>query len=125
MTLATDVGGGTSFSMLQTMNEAHKVARLSGHHLSATRMFWLATAGAARALALDDRIGTLRPGTEADFVVLDPAATPLLARRSARAQSLEEALFALAMLGDDRAVHSTYSAGRCVHQRDRVADRTA
>ncbi|OXH81443.1 guanine deaminase, partial [Burkholderia multivorans] len=61
VTLATDVGGGTSFSMLQTMNEAHKVARLSGHHLSATRMFWLATAGAAQALDLADTIGTLAP----------------------------------------------------------------
>ncbi|KAF1051824.1 MAG: Guanine deaminase [Burkholderia gladioli] len=120
LSLATDVGGGTSFSMLQTMNEAHKVARLSGYHLSATRMFWLATAGAARALALDAEVGTLAPGSEADFVVLDPAATPLLARRSARAESLEELLFALAMLGDDRAVHSTYAAGRCVHRRDAV-----
>ncbi|GAB7535431.1 guanine deaminase [Burkholderia sp. 3C] len=118
LSLATDVGGGTSFSMLQTMNEAHKVARLSGYHLSATRMFWLATAGAAQALALDAEVGTLAPGSEADFVVLDPAATPLLARRSARAESLEELLFALAMLGDDRAVHSTYAAGRCVHRRD-------
>ena len=72
VTLATDVGGGTSFSMLQTMNEAHKVARLSGHHLSATRMFWLATAGAAQALDLADTVGTLAPRTEADFVVLDP-----------------------------------------------------
>ncbi|WP_186125849.1 guanine deaminase [Burkholderia gladioli] len=118
LSLATDVGGGTSFSMLQTMNEAHKVARLSGYHLTATRMFWLATAGAAQALALDDQVGTLAPRSEADFVVLDPRATPLLARRTARAETLEELLFALAMLGDDRAVHSTYAAGRCVHERD-------
>ncbi|WLE58421.1 guanine deaminase [Burkholderia plantarii] len=118
LSLATDVGGGTSFSMLQTMNEAHKVARLSGYHLGATRMFWLATAGAARALALDTQIGTLAPRAEADFVVLDPRATPLLARRTARAASLEELLFAFAMLGDDRAVHSTWAAGRCVHRRD-------
>jgi len=117
VTLATDVGGGTSFSMLQTMNEAHKVARLSGHHLSATRMFWLATAGAAHALDLADTVGTLAPRTEADFVVLDPQATPLLARRTARAESLEELLFALALLGDDRAVYRTYAAGRCVHER--------
>ncbi|MGH8781615.1 guanine deaminase [Paraburkholderia sp.] len=118
VTLATDVGGGTSFSMLQTMNEAHKVARLAGHHLTATRMFWLATAGAAQALDLGDKIGTLAPGSEADFVVLDPAATPLLARRTSRVESLEELLFALALLGDDRAVYATYSAGRCVHRRD-------
>ncbi|WP_322047029.1 guanine deaminase [Paraburkholderia sp. J67] len=115
--LATDVGGGTSFSMLQTMNEAHKVARMGGHHLTATRMFWLATAGAAQALDLADKIGTLAPQTEADFVVLDPKATPLLARRTARAESLEELLFAFALLGDDRAVFETYAAGARVHSR--------
>ncbi|MDN8133383.1 amidohydrolase family protein, partial [Burkholderia multivorans] len=98
-------------------NEAHKVARLSGHHLSATRMFWLATAGAAQALDLADTIGTLAPRTEADFVVLDPQATPLLARRTQRAESLEELLFAFALLGDDRAVYRTYAAGRLVHER--------
>ena len=115
--LGTDVGGGTSFSMLQTMNEAHKIARMTGHHLTAMHMFWLATAGAAQALALDDTIGTLAAGSEADFVVLDPDATPLLARRTARAQSPEEWLFAFAMLGDDRAVAATYAAGCCVHRR--------
>lgn len=125
ITLATDVGGGTSFSMLQTMNEAHKVARLSGYHLSATRMFWLATAGAAQALDLTDKIGTLAPQSEADFVVLDPAATPLLARRTARVQSLEELLFALALLGDDRAIFETYAAGQCVHRRDAKRGRVA
>jgi len=118
VTLATDVGGGTSFSMLQTMNEAHKVARMGGHHLTATRMFWLATAGAAHALDLADRIGTLAPQSEADFVVLDPRATPLLARRTARAESLEELLFAFALLGDDRALFETYAAGQRVHSRD-------
>lgn len=118
VTLATDVGGGTSFSMLQTMNEAHKVARMGGHHLTATRMFWLATAGAAQALDLSDKIGTLAPQTEADFVVLDPKATPLLARRTARAESLEELLFAFALLGDDRAVFETYAAGARVHSRE-------
>lgn len=117
VTLATDVGGGTSFSMLATMNEAHKVARMGGHHLSALRMFYLATTGAARALDLDAQIGTLAAGTEADFVVLDPAATPLLARRTARVESLEELLFALALLGDDRAVAATYSMGQRVHDR--------
>jgi guanine deaminase len=116
--LATDVGGGTSFSMLQTMNEAHKVARLGGHHLTATRMFYLATAGAAEALDLADKVGTLKPKTEADFVVLDPQATPLLARRTARTESLEELLFAFALLGDDRAIYETYAAGKRVHRRD-------
>jgi len=120
LALATDVGGGTSFSMLQTMNEAHKVARLGGYHLNATRMFWLATAGAAQVLDLDDKVGTLKPGSEADFVVLDPQATPLLARRTARTGTLEELLFAFALLGDDRAVYETYAAGKRVHQRDAV-----
>jgi guanine deaminase len=115
--LATDVGGGSSFSMLQTMNEAHKVARLSGYHLSAERMFYLATEGAARALDLGGRIGTLAEGAEADFVVLDPQATPLLARRTASAESLEELLFAFAMLGDDRAIQATYAAGRKLRER--------
>ncbi len=123
LALATDVGGGTSFSMLQTMNEAHKIARLGGYPLSATRMFWLASAGAAQALDLADRIGTLAPASEADFVVLDPQATPLLARRTARSETLEELLFAFAMLGDDRAIYETYAAGKRVHRRDDVRER--
>ncbi|GAB3629359.1 guanine deaminase [Pandoraea terrae] len=116
--LATDVGGGSSFSMLQTMNEAHKVARLSGYHLTAERMFYLATEGAARALDLGGQIGTLAEGAEADFIVLDPKATPLLARRTAQAESLEELLFAFALLGDDRAISATYAAGKPVHRRE-------
>jgi guanine deaminase len=123
--LATDVGGGTSFSMLQTMNEAHKVARLTGHHLTATRMFWLATAGAAEALDLADKVGTLKPGSEADFVVLDPQATPLLERRTNRTESLEELLFAFALLGDDRAIFETYAAGKCVHKRGEAREHSA
>lgn len=115
--LATDVGGGTSFSMLQTMSEAHKVARMSGSHLSALTMFYLATQGAAQSLDLGGKIGTLAVGAEADFVVLDPDATPLLSRRAQRAESLEELLFALVMLGDDRAVAATYIAGRRLHAR--------
>lgn len=117
VTLGTDVGGGTSFSMLQTMNEAYKVARLGGYALSATRMFWMATAGAARALDQETLIGTLAPGSEADFIVLDPDATPLLARRTLHADSLEGLLFAFALLGDDRAIYRTYAGGRCVHER--------
>jgi guanine deaminase len=117
MSLATDVGGGTSFSMLQTMNEGYKVACMSGVHLSGTRMFYMATLGGARALDMEDRIGSFGPGREADFIVLDPQATPLLARRSASCDTLEERLFALAIMGDDRAVAATYSMGKCVHSR--------
>ncbi|MES3024003.1 MAG: guanine deaminase [Pseudomonadota bacterium] len=117
LSLATDVGGGTSFSMLQTMNEAYKVARLKGSYLPAVRMFYLATLGAARSMQLEGTIGSFAPGAEADFIVLDPQATPLLARRTERCDNLEELLFALALLGDDRAVMATYSAGVKVHER--------
>ncbi|WP_019142540.1 guanine deaminase [Noviherbaspirillum massiliense] len=117
LALATDVGGGTSFSMLQTMNEVYKVARMGGTYLPALRMFYLATLGNARSMQLEGTIGNFAPGTEADFVVLDPQATPLLKRRTSRANELEELLFALALLGDDRTVAATYSAGRRVHLR--------
>jgi len=117
VSLATDVGGGTSFSMLVTMNELYKVGRMSGVHLAAQRMFYMATLGGARALQLEGTIGNFSAGCEADFIVLDPKATPLLARRSATTDSLEEQLFALAMLGDDRSITATYSAGVCVHTR--------
>lgn len=115
LSLATDVGGGTSFSMLQTMNELYKVGRLGGTHLPALRMFYLATLGGARAMRLEGTIGNFASGAEADFIVLDPQATPLLARRSALTDSLEELLFTLALLGDDRTIAATYVAGRLVH----------
>jgi guanine deaminase len=116
--LGTDIGAGTSFSLLQTLNEAYKVVKLQGGKLSALSAFYLATLGSARALALEDQIGSLLPGREADFVVLDPAATPLLAFRSERATTLEEKLFVLITLGDDRCVRATYVAGALVHDRD-------
>ena len=117
VTFGTDVGAGTSFSMLQTMNEAYKVARMKGSYLPALRMFYLATLGAARAMDLEGTIGSFAIGAEADFIVLDPKATPLMARRSSHCNSLEEQLFALALLGDDRAVRATYAAGAKVHER--------
>jgi guanine deaminase len=110
--LGTDVGAGTSFSMLQTLNEAYKVARILGHSLTVEQAFFLATLGGARALDLGDRIGTLWPGHEADIVVLDPRATPLLAERDRRSESIEDTLFLLLTLGDDRVVKATYVAGR-------------
>lgn len=109
--LGTDVGGGTSLSILQTLNEAYKVLQLNGQSLSAAQGFYLATLGGARSLYLDDHIGSFLPGREADFVVLDPAATPLLARRSAACTTLAERLFVLMMLGDDRAVAETWVMG--------------
>ncbi|WP_440995709.1 guanine deaminase [Arhodomonas sp. SL1] len=115
--LATDVGGGTSFSMLRTAAEAYKVAQLQGTSLSAARLLYLVTLAGAEALSVADRIGGFRPGREADLVVLDPAATPLLARRSAAAGDITERLFALLTLGDDRCIAETWVAGRCLHRR--------
>jgi guanine deaminase len=113
--LGTDIGGGTSFSLLATMNEAYKVAQLRGAPIDAVEAFFLATLGGARALALDERIGTLAPGREADIVVLDPNATPLLAFRNRRSRSIAETLAFLITLGDDRAVRATYLAGRLAY----------
>jgi guanine deaminase len=109
--LATDVGGGSSFSMLRTMADAYKVAQLSNQQLSPLRAFYLATLAGARMLGLSDRIGRFAPGTEADFIVLDPQATPLLARRTAQSRSLSELLLVLMTLADDRAVAATYILG--------------
>ena len=119
---ATDLGAGTSFSMLQTLGEAYKVARLRGGTLRATEALYLATRGAAAALHLDDRIGSVEPGFEADLVVLDLASTPLLAWRGALCESLEELLFVQLALGDDRTVRATYASGRLVHDRDQGPD---
>jgi guanine deaminase len=114
--IGTDVGAGTSFSILATLGEAYKICRMRGCALDPFRALHLATAGGAGVLGLSDRIGGLQPGQEADFIVLDTAATPLLARRTA-GQPLHDRLFALQVLGDDRAVAHTYVAGRCVHSR--------
>ena len=112
--IATDVGGGTSYSMLHTLGEAYKVAMLGGRTPTVHELFHLATRGNAVNLGLDDEIGTLDPGRWADLVVLDPTATPVLEARHALSESLEDTLFALAILGDERAVRATYIAGRQV-----------
>jgi guanine deaminase len=117
--VATDIGGGTSFSMLRTLAAAYQVSHLKGHVLSPLRAFYLATLSGAQALRLDDAIGNFLPGKEADFIVLDPAATPLLARRMATARTLEERLFLWLTLGDDRSVQATYVMGEAQWQRPR------
>lgn len=116
--LGTDVGGGGSFSLLHMMGEAYKVGQLQGDTLDPLHAFYLGTLAGARALHIDGRVGNLAPGKEADFVVLDLAATPLLARRTAKARTLAETLFVLAVLADDRVVEQTYLMGRLAHQRD-------
>lgn len=119
--LATDVGAGGSFSLPHMMGEAYKVGQLQGDALDPLHAFYLATLAGARALHIDDRVGTLEPGKEADFVVLDLSATPLLARRTARTRSLAETLFVLAVLADDRLVERTYLMGALAHQRGLAA----
>jgi guanine deaminase len=113
--IATDVGGGTSFSMLRTLGDAYKVSQSSGQHLSALRAFYLATRGAARALGLEGRIGSFTAGCEADFIALNLCAPALLARRMSSSSTLEEKLLILMTLGDDRAVSATYILGERVH----------
>ncbi|MDH4565916.1 guanine deaminase [Pseudomonas sp. BN414] len=115
--LGTDVGAGTSFSQLQSLNEAYKVMQLQGKKLDPFKSLYLATLGGARSLYLDDKIGNFQAGKDADFVVLDYKATPLLDYRMQQATSLPERLFALTILGDDRTVKETFAAGRSVHKR--------
>ncbi|MCJ2179022.1 guanine deaminase [Novosphingobium album (ex Hu et al. 2023)] len=114
--LGTDVGAGTSFSMLYTAGLAYQAALAREERLDPFRALWLATAGSAALLHIGDKVGALEVGQEADFAVLDCAATPLLARRT-READLAERLFALQILGDDRAVARTYVLGECVWQR--------
>ena len=109
--LGTDVGGGTSLSLLKTASEAYKVLHLQEHALPATRALYLATLGAAEALYLDDKIGNFATGKEADFVVLDFEGSKLTARRTAAADTIEEKLFALMTLADDRNIAVTYVQG--------------
>lgn len=122
--LGTDVGGGTSFSQLHTIRDAYNVLQLQGQSLDPFHSLYLATLGGARALYLDDKIGNLQTGKEADFVVLDCRATPLLEDRMGHADDLAEKLFAVFTLGDDRAVKATYAHGRLVHDRDQYAPAT-
>lgn len=118
--IGTDVGAGTSFSILQTLNEAYKVTQLrkafvknpsTVKPLSAFKSFYLATLGGAKALHLDDVIGNFEKGKEADFVVMDWKATDLLKLRIENSQTIEEKLFALQILGDDRVIEKTYIMG--------------
>jgi guanine deaminase len=110
--LATDTGGGSSFSMLRTMAAAYEIAQLRGQALHPSDLLWLATGGSAEALCLGDRIGRLAPGYEADLVVLDLASTPAIAQAAARAEDIWQSIFPTIMMGDDRATSAVYIAGR-------------
>ncbi len=112
--LATDTGGGSSFSMLRTMAAAYEIGQLRGRPLHAAELLWLATQGSAQALRMEDKIGNIAPGMEADLVVINLASTPAIAQRSAQAQDLWETAFATIMMGDDRAVSQVYVAGRAI-----------
>lgn len=112
--MGTDIGAGTSFSMLQTLSDAYKIQQLQGESLSPREGLYQATLGGARALQLAERIGSFQPGREADFIVLDWAATQLQTLRQSHAKTLDERLFALMMMGDDRNIVATYVMGQCV-----------
>jgi guanine deaminase len=114
--LATDVGGGTSFSMLRTLGEAYKVCQLRGNQLDPMHGLYLMTQGAALGLGLEQHIGNLNPGTDADFVILDPLFDELSALRFKHHHTPQDLIFALSMLGDDRATVATYIAGKPVYQ---------
>ncbi len=112
--LATDTGGGSSFSMLRTMAAAYEVAQLRGQALHPSQLWWLATVGSARALHAETRIGNIAPGMEADLVVLDLASTPAIEQATRRAEDIWQAIFPTIMMGDDRAVKAVWIAGRPV-----------
>ena len=117
LAIGTDVGGGSSYSMLATLGAAYKVQMLAGYKPTAIELFHLATRRNAKILQLDDEIGALDAGKWADIMVIDPKATPVLASRQELSETLEDRLFALAILGDDRAIRATYIAGRKLHER--------
>lgn len=112
--LSSDVGGGTSFSMLRTADEAYKVTQMAGNTVTPMQLFYELTLGGATALSIDNYIGNFSAGKEADFVVLDPNATAILSQRTELAENIEEVLFALIILGDDRCTVATHLMGNAV-----------
>ncbi|GFE68082.1 guanine deaminase [Chroococcus sp. FPU101] len=123
--LGTDVGGGTSLSMLQTMNEAYKVTQMRQQKLSPLQAFFLATLGGAKALCLEDKIGNFDVGKEADFIVINPRSTSLMALRNPEEvlntlEELSERLFTLVIMGDDRAIQSTYIMGELAYEKSLI-----
>jgi len=113
--IATDIGGGSSYSLLRTLDEAYKIQQLRGHRLPPVENYWQATRGNAEALGLVERIGTLEPGTDADIIALDARATPAMQIRMETVTTLEEELFLMQTMGDDRSVRHVYVAGEAVY----------
>jgi len=116
--LASDVAGGSSLSMFSTMRAAYETAQLRGYSLHPANLWYMATTGSAKAMRLDDCIGNLKPGMEADLIVLDLKSTPLIENRVRNARDIWDVLFAQVILADDRAVRATYAGGRLVWERD-------
>jgi guanine deaminase len=115
--LATDLGGGSSFSMFATMKAAYEISQLRGFSLHPAKAFYLATVGSANVMRLGHRVGNLAAGFDADIVVIDLKSQPLIAQRMQRASSLWETLFIQMILADDRAVRATYIAGHKAYER--------
>ncbi len=115
--MATDIGGGTSFSMFGTMKTSYEICQLRGYSLHPAKAYYLATVGSADVLRMGDKIGNLKPGHEADMIVIDLKSTPLIAARMGHANDLWEALFIQVILADDRAIRATYSGGRKLYDR--------
>lgn len=117
--LATDIGGGSAFSMLATMKASYEICQLQGFNLHPAKAYYLATLGSAHVMGLEQKIGNLAPGYDADIIVLDPAARPLLAERMRRADNFWDMLFILMILGDDRSICATYIAGQQAYSKER------
>jgi guanine deaminase len=116
--LGTDLGAGTSFSILQTLNEAYKAAELNNYRLDAGHAYYLATRGTAKAMYIEDKVGSIAPGMEADIVVLNLKSTPIIDYRMQFVKDINEALFVQMTLADDRAVRATYVAGELRHSKE-------
>lgn len=117
VSMGTDVGGGTSFSLFQTFNEAYKIQQLQDNSLSAFKGLYLSTLAGAKALDLEGTIGNFMPGCEADFIVLDNSPTPFLEFRLKQCKDLEERLFTIMMLGDDRCIKETFIMGESIYKK--------
>ena len=115
--LGSDIGGGTSLSMFATMKASYEICRLTGYSLHPAKAYYLATVGSAQVMRLDDRIGNIKAGHEADFIVIDLKSTPAIDKRMDYATDIWETLFVQMIMADDRAIRATYAGGRKVYER--------